>query len=155
MSYKTNNIDGYSISLEDTIMATGSSSDTFTITGNTSPYNYQYNWTTDHTGAVPTISIAPSTSPYVTDTITLGDWANVNPSHTLDVKGDANFEGDVKIKGKSLVESLEKIEEKLAILRPNEQLEEKWDKLRELRKQYMELEKEIIEKEKMWDILKK
>lgn len=107
--------------------------------GNTSPYqNYNYNWVTTTTG---------------TDTITLADWGNIQS--TLDVKGDANFEGDIKIKGKSLVESLEKIEEKLAILRPNIELEEKWEQLRELRRQYMELEKDIIEKEKIWDILKK
>lgn len=105
-----------------------------------SPYNFNYNWTT--------------TTGTPTDTITIADFGNIMPS-TLDVRGDANFEGDVKIKGKSLVESLEKIEEKLAILRPNEQLEEKWDQLRELRRQYMELEKDIIEKEKIWDILKK
>jgi hypothetical protein len=74
---------------------------------------------------------------------------------TLHVKGDADFEGDVTIKGKSIKESLEKIEEKLAILHPNEELEAKWEKLRGLRKMYMELEQEIIEKEKMWDILKK
>lgn len=141
------------ISLADDTVTNGSS--VFTITSGTpapaittstgiyttngtsaSPYNYNYNWASG------------------TDTITLGDYANIIPS-TLDVKGDANFEGDVKIKGKSLVESLEKIEEKLAILRPNEKLEAKWDRLRELRKQYMELEAELIEKEKMWDILKK
>jgi hypothetical protein len=75
--------------------------------------------------------------------------------NSLQVKGDAEFEGDVTIKGKSIKESLEKIEEKLAILHPNEELEAKWEKLRGLRKMYMELEQEIIEKEKMWDILKK
>jgi hypothetical protein len=81
--------------------------------------------------------------------------------NTLHVKGNAEFEGDVTfegdiaIKGKSIKESLLAIEERLAILRPNEKLEKKWDNLRELRKQYMELEAEIIEKEKMWDILKK
>lgn len=73
----------------------------------------------------------------------------------LKVNGDADFEGDLKIKGKSITEMFEKIEEKLAILHPNEELEEKWEKLRELRKQYIELEKEIIEKEKMWEILKR
>jgi hypothetical protein len=70
-------------------------------------------------------------------------------------EGDVTFEGDVAIKGKSIKESLLAIEERLAILRPNEKLEEKWENLRELRKQYMELEAEIIEKEKMWAILKK
>jgi hypothetical protein len=74
---------------------------------------------------------------------------------SLQVKGDANFEGDVKIKGKSIADSLERIEERLAILRPNEELEEKWEQLRGLRKAYMELEAEIIEKQEMWDILKK
>lgn len=74
---------------------------------------------------------------------------------TLKVKGDADFEGDLKLQGKSLKNSLEAIEERLAILRPNEALENKWDNLRELRKQYIELEAEIIEKEKMWSILKK
>lgn len=81
--------------------------------------------------------------------------------HTLSVKGDsefdgdANFQGDLKVKGKSIKESLDAIEKRLAILHPNEELEEKWDNLRGLRQAYMELEAEIIEKEKMWSILKK
>lgn len=88
------------------------------------------------------------------------DWGtatiSASPIHnTLEVKGDANFEGDLKIKGKSIVESLERIEERLAILRPNDELEEKWENLRGLRKAYMELEAEIKEKEKVWGILKK
>lgn len=74
---------------------------------------------------------------------------------SLQVNGDAEFDGDVKIKGKSIGDSLERIEEKLAILRPNEELEEKWENLRGLRKMYMELEAEIIEKEKVWSILRK
>ena len=77
------------------------------------------------------------------------------PEQALNVRGDANFEGDITIKGKSILDSLEKIEEKLAILHPNEQLEEKWEKLRELRRQYIDLEKDIIEKEKIWETLKK
>jgi len=110
--------------------------------------------------SVPTITIAPNTATpgtILTTGITNGtfNWQDESQKSSLQVRGDANFEGDVKIKGKSLVDMLEKIEEKLAILRPNEQLEEKWDELRELRNRYKELEKEIIEKEKMWDILKK
>lgn len=88
------------------------------------------------------------------------DWSTLSvassPVHnTLEVKGDANFEGDVTVKGKSISDSLERIEERLAILRPNEELEQKWENLRGLRKAYMELEAEIIEKEKVWGILKK
>lgn len=74
---------------------------------------------------------------------------------TLEVQGDANFHGDLKIQGKSIVDSLEKIEERLVILRPNLELEEKWENLRGLRKAYMELEAEIKEKELIWATLKK
>lgn len=74
---------------------------------------------------------------------------------TLEVKGNANFEGNVKIKGKDLAEMFDKIESRLAILHPNPELEDKWDELKELGKRYKELEAEIIEKEKVWGILKK
>lgn len=92
-----------------------------------------------------------------TDTITWSnDWITTSTSHnTLDVKGDANIEGELIVQGVKLSERLDKIEEKLAILHPNPELEEKWENLRGLRKAYMELEAEIIEKEKMWAILQK
>ena len=129
-------------------------------------------------GVNTSITVAPSnnTQPYVYTTTNTGsiNWGTSNgytignsglsqdlKSHTLHVKGNAEFEGDVTfegdiaIKGKSIKESLLAIEERLAILRPNEELEEKWENLRGLRKMYMELETEIIEKEKMWAILKK
>jgi hypothetical protein len=93
-----------------------------------------------------------STSPAWNDTISI---ATIQPSGVLVVKGDAEFEGEVKIKGKSLSATLSKLEERLSILHPNEKLEEKWEKLRELRKEYMELEADIIEKEKIWATLKR
>lgn len=101
-----------------------------------------------------------SSGSYIINGVNGIDWGaaaiSASPIHnTLEVKGDANFDGDVKIKGKSIVDSLERIEERLAILRPNEELEEKWENLRGLRKAYMELEAEIKEKEKVWGILKK
>jgi len=92
------------------------------------------------------------TSPVWNDTITI---ANNNNHHTLKVQGDAEFEGDIKLNGKSLNDTLSKLEERLAILHPNERLEEKWEKLKELRKQYMELEADILEKEKIMEILKR
>ena len=107
------------------------------------------------------IANAASVGTYtVTNASTGINWDSIavtsDPVHnTLEVKGDANFEGDVTIKGKSIVDSLERIEERLAILRPNEELEAKWENLRGLRKAYMELEAEIKEKEKVWSILKK
>lgn len=92
-----------------------------------------------------------------TDTITwANDWITTSTAHhTIDVKGDANIEGELIVQGVKLSERLDKIEEKLAILHPNPELEEKWENLRGLRKAYMELEAEIIEKEKMWAILQK
>lgn len=96
---------------------------------------------------------------YTVSGSTGGSWVTMADPNlsgaSLQVKGNANFDGDVTIKGKSINDSLERIEERLAILRPNEELEAKWENLRGLRKMYMELEAEIIEKEKVWGILKK
>ena len=94
---------------------------------------------------------------YTTNT-TGGSWITADPSlkgATLSVKGDADFEGEVTIKGKNIADMFSKIEERLAILHPNPELEDRWDELKELGKRYKELEAEIIEKEKVWAILKK
>jgi hypothetical protein len=96
----------------------------------------------------PNISLNPVQS------ITLNPNTYSNNS-TIQVKGDAEFEGKIKVGGKDLVELLTKIEDKLAIYKPNPELEEKWEELRELSKRYKELETEIMEKEKVWEILKK
>ena len=73
----------------------------------------------------------------------------------LHVKGDAEIEGDLKIKGKSLSDAIDNIEKRLAILHPNKDLEERWEQLKALGEQYKELEKDILEKEKIWNTLKK
>ena len=73
----------------------------------------------------------------------------------IDADGLTMKEGaDIKIGGKSLTDAIEKIEERLGILKPNPELENRWEKLKELRKQYMELEKDLLEKEKLMKILK-
>jgi hypothetical protein len=116
-------------------------------------------YTTNNTSTLPINSgssgqflYATGTSPTWSDTITISN--HQNPS-TLTVKGNAEFDGDIKLQGKSLNDTLSKIEERLAILHPNEKLEEKWGKLKELRKQYQELEADILEKEKIIEILKR
>lgn len=86
--------------------------------------------------------------------ITNNDWFTPQKKG-LYVDGDAEFEGDVKVKGRSITEMLDKIEERLAILHPNEKLEDKWEELKKLGDAYRALEKDIIEKEKMWNTLKK
>lgn len=116
-------------------------------------------------GSSSTITWGPSPSlttgaVYTTNTTGAYTWANISADpnlngNTLKVKGNAEFDGEVTIKGKSLTDMFEKIEERLAILHPNPNLEDKWDELKELGKRYKELEAEIIEKEAMWAILKK
>ena len=61
---------------------------------------------------------------------------------------------DITIGKVSLTKAIEKIEERLGILHPNPELEDRWDKLKELRNQYMEMEKDLLEKEKIMKILK-
>jgi hypothetical protein len=79
----------------------------------------------------------------------------------LTVKGNADFEksvtiqGDLLFKEKSIKTLLENIEERLAILTFNSELESKWEELKDLGNRYRSLEKEILEKEKMWATLKK
>ena len=75
---------------------------------------------------------------------------------SLRVNGDADFDGDITVKGRSITQTLEKIEERLAILPPpNLELERDWRELAELRQQYVELERELLEKQRVFDILKK
>ena len=128
--------------------------------GASGQYNYTYNNVTSAGTSFPAITIGPNTlnSGQIltagTNGVNWGNLSNVRQS-TLQVKGDAEFEGDVKINGKSIADTLEKLEERLAILKPNTELEDRWEELKELSKRYKELEKELIEKEKMWDILKR
>jgi hypothetical protein len=134
----------------------GSSMGTDTITLNntlwsgnsiTSPYTL----TTSNTSS-PTFRYTNNTSNAVWTTT--GTVASSNTVH-IDADGLTMKAGsDIKIGGKSLTQAIEKIEERLGILHPNSALEERWEKLKELRQQYMELEKDLLEKEKLMKILK-
>lgn len=118
-------------------------------------YTLTNNTTSNVTFTYPNTSPVWTTSPTYTITTTGTGGTNDTISNALKVKGDAEIIGDLKIKGKSLNDQLDKIEERLAILHPNLELESRWEDLRDLRKKYLELEQEIIHKEKMWSILKK
>ena len=78
-----------------------------------------------------------------------------NASNTLSVHGDAEFDGDITVKGRSLSEFMESVEHRLNILRPNPDLEAEWDQLRALGEQYRKLEQQLTEKNQMWATLKK
>lgn len=105
-------------------------------------------------GASGTYLTAGINGSYAWSDSTITTSTNLKPN-TLDVKGDANFDGDLKLQGKSLKDTLDNIEKRLAILHPNPELEEKWERLKSLGQMYRELEAEILEKEDMWKILKK
>ena len=107
-----------------------------TYTATASPYTYT-------TGAPGTISAG-------------GNWTTYNNQpQVLKVSGNAEFEGEVTIKGVKLDERLTAIEERLGILRPNNDLEGKWEKLKKLGEEYRKLEQEILEGENIWNMLKK
>ena len=147
----------------------GSNSDPYTITlGATGSVAPTITWATNPVSIIGNTGVSGQV--YTTNGTGGLSWGNLNGTTTswgnitqdtnlkgasLQVKGDADFDGDVTIKGKSIIDMFEKIEERLAILHPNPELEDKWDELKELSKRYKELEAEIIEKEKMWAILKR
>jgi hypothetical protein len=112
-----------------------------------------------------------ATSITIPSTYTVGATGSLNWSQDYSINGTSVYGnanvilnekgmeikegGDIKIGGKSLTEAIDKIEERLGILRPNPELEDRWEELKNLRKQYQELEKDLLQKEKMWTILKK
>jgi len=77
-----------------------------------------------------------------------------NLSSTLDVKGDVEIAGALKLQGRDIGFILDKISERLGILQTNPELESRWERLRELREEYLKVEAEIKEKEEIFRALK-
>jgi len=114
---------------------------------------------THTTLSVADITISGSTiHPYISTTSgSNGFWSpnvqplSVNQSGAIELRGE---NADIKINGVSLTETLQVIQDRLNILKPNKELENEWNQLRELGERYRELEKQFAEKQKMWDTLK-
>jgi hypothetical protein len=100
---------------------------------NTQPY-YGNITVTNGTGAA-----SPNLGQYVYSVGNLG-IGTVTPSQALHVSGDAEFDGDIKIKGKSILKMLEGIEKRLAILQPDPAKLEKYAALRKAYEHYKTLE---------------
>ena len=86
-----------------------------------------------------------------------GSWTPT-PTLTVNQGGTIQLEGahaDIHVNGISLMETLQGIQDRLNMLRPNTELEKEWDQLRELGEQYRKLESEFKEKSKMWKLLQK
>ena len=81
-------------------------------------------------------------------------WADnhADRSGHIDLKGE---NADITINGRSLNQTIQALEERLNMLRPNEHLEAEWDQLRELGEAYRKLEADLLEKQRAWEILKK
>ena len=101
------------------------------------------------------------TSPYTYTTTGTSGAGTYNWNNTTSTTVEINTDGltmkagtDITVGGKSLTKAIEQIEERLGILHPNPALEERWAKLKELRQQYIEMEKDLLEKEKLMKILK-
>lgn len=118
----------------------------------------QYNMATSITSPC-VVTYNPSTTPTWTTSGTSYTLSNsYNTSSTVQIDGDGltmKAGADIKIGEKSLIDILDKIEERLAILKVNSELEHKWERLKELGDEYRALEKDLLEKEKIIDILKK
>jgi hypothetical protein len=101
------------------------------------------------------ITASNSSYTYTTGTSAGNPWITANNHNTLSVKGDADFDGEVRVKGRSLAEFMERVEQRLNILQPNPEMEQEWDELRELGERYRELERQCKEKSDVWNRLKK
>ena len=102
-----------------------------------------------------TVTISSGTNIYSlsTDSFTLNSTWDTSYNDTITIGGQTLTEQKLKALD-GLQEWQEEVNKKLAILQPNPKLEEEWSELRELRERYVELEKELTEKSKMWAILK-
>ena len=84
-------------------------------------------------------------------------WATtastMQPS-SLQVSGDAEFLGNIKIKGRNLTDWLATVDSRLGILHINSELESEFDELRALGDAYREAERRFTEQKRVYDILK-
>lgn len=108
------------------------------ITGSYNAYSYSAN----ATGAATQYNHSVLNSNWINNSI-IGNGTSINSK--LRVTEDAEFEGDIKWKGRSLGTMLEAIESRLAILTPDPAKLEKYEALRKAYDNYRLMEKLIGE----------
>jgi hypothetical protein len=102
-----------------------------------------------------------SNTVWTTNTTAAGSFT-IGPNYSavgtqLDQNGRMSLRGenaDLDINGKSMLQWMQKVEERLNILTPNSDLEKDWDDLRKLGERYRKLEKKCKQKAEMWNKLK-
>jgi hypothetical protein len=135
----------------DTISITGAQGSNTSIGGITGPWNLTAG---PYTTSIDTSNLMWASTPNTVWTTNSSDWSigtSVSQSGTMELKGD---NADIKVNGRSLMDAIDALEQRLNILVPNPELEAEWDELRELGDRYRELEKKCQEKGDMWAKLK-
>jgi len=133
----------------DTISITGAQGSNTSIGGSSSPWNISAG---PYISSIDTSNVMWSATPNTVWTTNTSDWSiGTNQSATLELKGD---NADIKVNGRSLMDAIDALEQRLNILVPNPELEAEWDELRVLGERYRELEKKCQEKGDMWAKLK-
>ena len=108
--------------------------------------------------SAPTITIG-SSGANISNTMWTTGTSGFNGTNAMDLNqsGKLSLQGtnaDIDINGKSLMKTLEALEERLNMLVPNPELEKEWDDLRRLGNRYRKLEAKCKEKAEMWNKLK-
>ncbi len=112
-------------------------------------------WTTGTGYQYSNITIGPNNW---TNTGTSGSWTFDDISMTTPDSGKIYLKGenaDIMINDRSLMGILDSIEQRLGLLKCREDLETEWSELRSLGDQYRAMVKNIEEKTKMWETLKR
>ena len=104
-------------------------------------------WTSGAADVNPIWNVGSSTGYTYTNT----NLTDLNTSGKISIKGE---NADLDINGVSLKDFMARVEQRLAILTPDTRLEEEWAELKALGDRYRELEKEIHDRMKTFDILK-
>ena len=99
-----------------------------------------------------------SISNNITSSILRIDTHNKEPLFEVDINTKSvnlSEDCDLKLGNISIRQFLDRIEQRLEILHVNPELESEWTELRDLGNKYRQLEKELLEKNKVWEILKR
>lgn len=117
---------------------------------------YSTNGTVTLTGSSSSASVLTSSGTGTYWTNATAAVSQPSPSVYIDKDGiTMEPETDIKVGNQSLKQFMADVNRRLGIMVPNPKLEKDFEQLKELRDRYEELEKELIEKAKMWETLKK
>ena len=103
-----------------------------------------------------TFNSAWANVPYTIGALDSSAWPQttsvIKSNGCVELKGT---DADIVVNGKSILKTICAIEERLALLEPNPNLEKEWEELKDLGNKYRQLETEIKEKLKVWEALKR